>query len=63
MLALVGSGEYLPDVDPIDITLIERLTEPAKVVCFPLQPDVREMQSSIRGCKKGLIILRGWGWR
>ena len=35
MLALVGSGEYLPDVDPIDTTLIERLPEPAKVVCLP----------------------------
>ena len=35
MLALVGSGEYLPDVDLIDQTLMSRLAEPARVVCLP----------------------------
>jgi cyanophycinase len=35
MLALVGSGEYLPDVDEMDRNLIDRLGEPAKVVCLP----------------------------
>ena len=35
MLALVGSGEYLPDVDLIDKTLLGRLAEPARVVCLP----------------------------
>lgn len=35
MLALVGSGEYLPEVDLIDQTLMNRLAEPARVVCLP----------------------------
>lgn len=35
MLALVGSGEYLPEVDIIDQTLISRLTAPVRVVCLP----------------------------
>ncbi len=28
MLALVGSGEYLPPMEPVDRRLIERLGEP-----------------------------------
>jgi cyanophycinase len=34
-LALVGSGEYLPPMEPVDRRLIERLGEPARVVCLP----------------------------
>ena len=34
-LALVGSGEYLPPMEPVDRWLIERLGEPARVVCLP----------------------------
>jgi cyanophycinase-like exopeptidase len=34
-LALVGSGEYLPPMEPVDRLLIERLGQPAKVVCLP----------------------------
>ena len=35
MLALVGSGEYLPPIEPLDRELISRLPEPARVVCLP----------------------------
>ena len=35
MLALVGSGEYLPAMEPVDRELILRLREPPKVVCLP----------------------------
>ena len=34
-LALVGSGEYLPPMIPVDERLIERLGEPARVACLP----------------------------
>ena len=35
MLALVGSGEYLPPMEPVDRQLIERLDEAPRVVCLP----------------------------
>lgn len=35
MLALVGSGEYLPAMEPVDRELIDRLAEPPRVVCLP----------------------------
>ena len=34
-LALVGSGEYLPPMDPVDKYLLSRLNGPARVVCLP----------------------------
>ena len=34
-LALVGSGEFLPPIEPLDKLLIERLSEPARVVVLP----------------------------
>lgn len=34
-LALVGSGEFLPPIEPLDKLLIERLNEPARVVVLP----------------------------
>lgn len=33
--ALVGSGEYLPPIEPVDQELIQRLGKPARVVCLP----------------------------
>lgn len=35
MLALVGSGEYLPPMEPVDRELIARLPESPRVVCLP----------------------------
>lgn len=35
MLALVGSGEYLSKMAPIDQALLDQLSEPAHVVCIP----------------------------
>jgi cyanophycinase len=35
MLALVGSGEYLPAMEPMDRELISRLKDPPRVVCLP----------------------------
>lgn len=35
MLALIGSGEYLPPVDPVDRYLFERLGTAPRVVCLP----------------------------
>jgi cyanophycinase len=35
MLALVGSGEYLPKMESVDRTLIGRLPGPARVACLP----------------------------
>jgi cyanophycinase len=34
-LALVGSGEYLAPIEPLDCWLMDRLGEPARVVCLP----------------------------
>jgi len=35
MLALVGRGEYLPAMEPVDRDLISRLQETPRVVCLP----------------------------
>lgn len=35
MLALVGSGEYLPPMEPVDRYLLAQLDAPAKVICLP----------------------------
>jgi cyanophycinase len=35
MLALIGSGEYLPPMEPIDRYLIHLLAQPPRVVCLP----------------------------
>lgn len=35
ILALVGSGEYLPPMEPVDRWLLDRLEEPPRVVCLP----------------------------
>ena len=35
MLALVGSGEYLPAMEPVDSELISRLPAAPRVVCLP----------------------------
>jgi len=34
-LALVGSGEYLPKIEPVDAQLLQRLHEPPRVVVLP----------------------------
>lgn len=34
MLALIGSGEYLTAMDPVDRELINRLSQPVRVVCL-----------------------------
>lgn len=33
--ALVGAGEYLPRMEPVDLELLERLGKTPKVVCIP----------------------------
>ena len=35
MIALVGSGEYLPAILPVDRTLLERLPGSPNVICLP----------------------------
>jgi cyanophycinase len=35
MIALVGSGEYLPAMEPVDRYLIRLLRKPPRVVCLP----------------------------
>jgi cyanophycinase len=35
MLALVGSGEYLPPMEPVDRILLQRIPGPPRVVCLP----------------------------
>jgi cyanophycinase len=35
MLALIGSGEYLPAMEPVDCELLRRLPKPPRVVCLP----------------------------
>lgn len=35
MIALIGSGEYLPPMQPVDLDLLRRLGKPARVVCLP----------------------------
>jgi len=34
-LALVGSGEYLPPMEPVDRLLLSHLQETPRVVCLP----------------------------
>ena len=34
-VALVGSGEYLPPMRPVDEWLLRQLKEPPRVVCLP----------------------------
>lgn len=34
ILSLVGSGEYLPKMEPVDRWLLSQLSEPARVVCL-----------------------------
>ena len=34
-VALVGSGEYLPPIEPLDHWLLGRLSEPGRVVVLP----------------------------
>src|SRR5262245_28465430 len=33
--ALVGAGEFLPTMDPVDVLLLEQLPKPARVVILP----------------------------
>jgi cyanophycinase len=35
MIALVGSGEYLPPMEPVDRILLGRVPTPPRVVCLP----------------------------
>lgn len=49
MLALVGSGEYLPDVDPIDRELLDRLGAPPRVVCL-----------ATAAGREGDAVIDGW---
>ncbi len=35
MLALIGSGEYLPPMEPVDRILLQRLPSQPRVVCLP----------------------------
>lgn len=35
MLALIGSGEYLPPIEPVDRYILSRLPGTARVVCLP----------------------------
>lgn len=35
ILALVGSGEYLPPMEPVDQYLLGKLSPPVRVVCLP----------------------------
>jgi cyanophycinase len=61
MLALVGSGEYLPDVEPIDQTLMARLAAPARVVCLPTAAG-QEGAFSVRSwMDKGVAHFTGLG--
>ncbi|MEM7798021.1 MAG: Type 1 glutamine amidotransferase-like domain-containing protein [Chloroflexota bacterium] len=54
MLVLVGSGEYLPEVDPIDLELFKRLGEPAKVVCLPTAAGKESDRSVNSWMQKGI---------
>ena len=35
VLALVGSGEYLSPMEPVDQYLMDKLKQPPRVVCLP----------------------------
>ena len=54
MLVLVGSGEYLPEVDQIDLALFERIKEPVKVVCLPTAAGKESEQSIQSWMDKGV---------
>lgn len=49
MLALIGSGEYLPPMESVDRQLLSLLPEPARVVCLPIAAGT-----------EGTEVIQGW---
>ena len=60
-LALVGSGEYLPPMTPVDEWLIGRLGEPARVACLPTAAGQEGPQSISYWSNLGLGHFKGLG--
>jgi cyanophycinase len=63
MLALVGSGEYLPPMNSIDNDLISRLSEPARVVCLPTAAGTEGLERIAYWSTLGIDHFRGLGAR
>ena len=61
MLAIVGSGEYLPQMNEVDRQLIELFETPPRVVCLPTAAG-REGDSMIDGwARRGVEHFTGLG--
>ena len=61
MLALVGSGEYLPGMDLVDEELLRRLPEPARVVCLPTAAGTEGDEIINSWANKGVAHFRRLG--
>jgi cyanophycinase len=53
-LALVGSGEYLPDMDPVDRLLLDRVGTSPRVVCLPTAAGTEGDATVARWAKMGI---------
>lgn len=60
-LALAGSGEYLPDMAPVDQLLLARLNAPARVVCLPTAAGTEGAEVIGRWARQGVAYFTGLG--
>ena len=60
-LALVGSGEYLPAMEPVDRYLLGQLAQPARVVCLPTAAGTEGEERIEYWSNLGTSIFPGWG--
>jgi len=63
MLALVGSGEYLPDMDMVDRILLELLGENPAVVCLPTAAGTEGAERIAYWSKLGVNHFKNLGAR
>jgi len=63
MLALVGSGEYLPAVDSVDQALLRRLPSVPRVVCLPTAAGTEGIERIRYWSKLGVTHFRNFGVR
>lgn len=60
-LALVGAGEYLPLMEPVDRHLLGRLDGPADVICLPTAAGTEGLQRNAYWSELGVMHFRGLG--
>jgi cyanophycinase-like exopeptidase len=61
MIALVGSGEYLPAMAAVDRSLLDSLGEAPRVVCLPTAAGRESAERITYWCELGVNHFRGLG--